>query len=230
MWWDNGPHSAVVQRTAAEVNKMHVYYETKYPGDFRNNEDFVFVLCYFAAGLHIVRERCGLPGYCDKMKTAAWKFWSEMARHFLLAGDGDAVTCFPADFDGILAFIAEVEGRGWTHNEHGPELVERAVTPFVTRYFPRPLHGVGRALVLGIAPDRRLLSLGVTPATHLQKWFAREFVRVGIWLSEVVLPDPQLTLLERYELQAARHKTPTYYIYIFTVIGILIIAALYCRV
>ncbi|KAL5341392.1 hypothetical protein BJX70DRAFT_50926 [Aspergillus crustosus] len=160
MWWDNGPDSAVVQRTAAEVNKIHVY--SKYPRDFRTNEDFVFVLCYFAAGLHIVRERCGLPGYTTKMKTAAWKFWSEMAKQFLLAGDGDSVTRFPADFDGILAFIAEIESRRWTHNEHGPDLVERAVTPFVERYFPRPLHGVGRALVLGMAPDRRLESLGVS--------------------------------------------------------------------
>jgi hypothetical protein len=184
---------------------MHVHYEKRYPGDFKNNEDFILVLCYFAAGTHLVRKRVGLTGYDDKMKFASWKFWNEIAKLFKLGGDGDT----------LVDFITEIENRGWTHKEHGPDLLECAIVPFVQRYFPKPLYGVGRALVVGMAPNSRLQALGVKPATTLQKWFARKFVKLGIILNERVLPDPEYTLLQRWELQSSKPAKSSYLLYFF---------------
>ncbi|KAJ6202265.1 hypothetical protein J3E72DRAFT_263940 [Bipolaris maydis] len=167
IWWDHGLNLEVSRQAVDRINKLHAYWEKRYPGDFRLNEDFIYVLCYFAAGLHLVRQRVGLIGYDEKMQRASWKFWSEMSKLFLLGGDGENLVDFPLDFNGILNFITKIESCGWTYNEHGPDLIDCAIVPFTERYFLRLLHGLGWALILGMVSDGKMRSLGMPPASRL---------------------------------------------------------------
>jgi len=198
IWWENGPSHPATQRSVESINRLHEYWATKYPGNFDHNDDYVYTLCYEAAFMHRMRLRIGLPGYPEKVQIAAVEFWSRMAHLFRNAGTGGPVHDFPQDFAGVMAFMDKYEATDWGENTFGPDVVERMVNPFAERHFPRPLHGVARAMVLGMYPDHVFRALQIPPAGPFTRWFAQSFMKFGLIMSERVAPDPEITLAERH--------------------------------
>ena len=198
IWWENGPSHPATQRSVESINRLHEHWAKQYPGNFDHNDDYIYTLCYEAAFMHRLRLRLGLPGYPENVQIASVRFWARMALLFRNAGTGDALSGFPEDFAGVMAFMDEYEARDWGDNSHGPAVIERMVTPFADRHFPRPLRGVARALVLGMYPDHIFRAHNVPRPSRFTRWFAQSFMKVGLTMSERYLPDPEVTLAEKH--------------------------------
>lgn len=208
IWWENGPSHPATQRSVESLNRLHEHWAKQYPGNFSHTEDYVYTLCYEAAFMHRMRLRIGLPGFPEKVQIASVEFWSRMAKLFRNAGTGEPLHGFPADFAGIMAYMDDYEARDWGDNSHGEAVMERMLTPFAERHFPRPLHGVARAMVLGMYPDHIFRTYGMARPGPITRWFAQSFMKVGLTMSERYLPDPEVTLAEKHrQARAAKVQT-----------------------
>jgi hypothetical protein len=146
IWWSYGPSHERTRASVAKINRLHAHYARQYPGNLSHLDDYVYTLCFSAASLHRFFLKLGLPGYTDKQKIAAHRFWKEMSALFLDEA-GDPISGFPEDWEGIIAYLDEFENRPWPAHGVGREMTNAVLDQFAFRFFPRPLHGVGRALV-----------------------------------------------------------------------------------
>ncbi|MEC3853899.1 oxygenase MpaB family protein [Paenarthrobacter ureafaciens] len=204
IWWENGPSSPLTRRSVESVNRLHEHWAKTYPDNFSHTEDYVYTLCYEAAFMHRMRLRLGLSGFDEGTQTAAIEFWSRMALLFRNAGTGEPITEFPTTFQGVMDYMDWYEGRDLGANPHGADVIERMLTPFAERHFPKPLHPIARALVLGIYPPHILRSHGIKKPSPLTQRFARSFLRFGLVMSEKYAADPEETIGERH--RRARDK------------------------
>lgn len=195
-WWENGPSSAETKRAVAGLNKLHAHYAKQFPGDFSHNDDYIYGLCLEAAAFHRFRLQVGLPGYDSKSQIAAYRFWRDMVPLFTAEG-GVELTGWPEDFQGILEFLTEYESRPQPHTDDGPVAVEALIGQFAARYFPRPLRGMARTMVIAMYPEHILNILRLKPAHPLSVRAVRAMLKAMILLSERVLPDPRETISER---------------------------------
>jgi hypothetical protein len=207
VWWENGPSAVATRRSVASLNNLHAHYATQYPGNFSHNDDYIYTLCYEAALMHRLRLKLGMAGLSEKEQQAAWEFWSRMATLFVNAEDGSALHGFPADFAGINAFIDEYEGRPWPVNPLGHEVGRLMLDPFAQRYFPKPLHGLARTMVLAMYNDTVLRVHQLPRVNPAVRWLCRMAVRAGLTLAEKVLPDPVETLPEIHRRKKAQARS-----------------------
>ncbi len=209
IWWEKGPSHPATQRSVEAINRLHEHWAKKYPSNFTHNEDYIYTLCYEAAFMHRLRLRIGLPGFPEKAQIASVEFWSRMATLFRNAGTGEPLQGFPTDFAGVMAFMDAYEATDWGVNPLGAEVIDRMVTPFAERHFPRPLHGLARALVMGMYGDHVVRALGIPPVSPVSRFLAKSFMKFGLTMSENVAPDPEITLAERHRLERERRAEDT---------------------
>jgi hypothetical protein len=145
-WWTYGPSHERTQASVANINRLHAHYARKYPGNFAHLDDYLYTLAFSAASMHRFFLTLGLPGYNDKQKVAAHRFWEAMAALFVDEA-GNQITGFPEDWDAMIAYLDEYEHRPWPAHEVGRQMTDAIMDQFAFRFFPRPLHGIGRALV-----------------------------------------------------------------------------------
>jgi hypothetical protein len=195
-WWENNPVSAETRRSVGAVNKLHIHYAKQYPDDMTNNDDYIYGLCTEAAAFHRFREMIGLPGYTSAMQVTAYRFWSDMVPLFQ-SGDGAALTGWPADFQGVLDVMAKFESRSWPYTEDSVIACEAVRKQFAERYFPRPLQGLGRTMVLAMYPEHVLKTLRLKAPNRFIVRAVRAALKANILLQERVLPDPRETISER---------------------------------
>ena len=195
-WFEHGPSSPHTQESVAAVNALHHGISRRYPGDFGYNDDFVYTLCFLGAGYHRIREQVGLPGFTAKQKVAAHHHWRGMAGLFWTE-NGD-VTGWPADFDAMLAFLAEWESRHTEWTEDGAACTRAVIDQFAARWFPRRLHFVGRAMLCSFydEPIRRVHRVEAPPRPVVA--LMRTGMRCYVTAKEKVLPDPRMSTPDRH--------------------------------
>lgn len=206
LWFENGPSSMKTRESVERVNKKHMAMEKKMPGNFAHNEDFVYTMCWIGADLHRLRLRIGMPGYTENQKIAVHKYWYELSK--LMRSANGAITDFPDDFDGMLAYLAEYEATDWEHSPEGAQTCDSVIGQFSNRWFPKGTRWVGRKMLLSLwdEPVHRVHRQPTTsPATR--KFF--EFgLRSIMTLQERVLPDPKQSTPEKKRARASKQQQP----------------------
>ncbi len=112
--------------------------------------------------LHRFNLKLGLPGYTEKQKIAAHCFWFEMSKLFT-DEHGNRIMDMPEDWDSLTAFVDEFENRPWPENEEGRWVTLAILDQFACRNFPRPLHGLARALATSTMHPTTWRVHGMTP-------------------------------------------------------------------
>lgn len=200
-WFAHGPSSPHTRASVEAVNSLHRGISRKYPGDFSHNDDFVYTLCFLGAGYHRIREQVGLPGFTANQKVAAHRHWRAMADLFWTeAGD---VHGFPADFDAMLAFLTEWESRHTEWTEDGSACTNAVIDQFAARWFPRRLHGVGRAMLCSFYTEPVLRVHRLHPPNRAVVKVMRTGMRCYVTAKEKVLPDPRRSTPDRHR---RKHK------------------------
>jgi len=198
IWWFYGPSHPKTRKSVESVNKLHAYHAKRYPGNFAHQDDYVYTLAFSAASLHRLNRKLGLPGYTDKQKVAAHRFWQAMADLFV-DEHGNRIMDFPPDWDSMIAFLDEFENRSWPRNRTGEMVTHAILDQFAHRFFPRPLHGLARALVVSTYHPTcwRVHNIKVPhPALRL---LLRRLTGLGLRLQRLLFPDPTLSYQEKLE-------------------------------
>lgn len=213
IWWYYGPHDARAKKSADHINRIHEYYENKYPGHFSHINDFLYVMCFSAATTHRLKERMGLKGFTEKQKIAAHIFWKEMSALFVVYQDKPVSLNehFPKDFDGIIKFCESVEENEMVTTEKGHLITEALFDQFAYRFFPPGLRAVGRALPNALSLPAMLKANGITPLHPVLRGILLWVLGCVLWFLETVMPDHQIAYQEYLtnmtaEEQAKRRK------------------------
>ncbi len=151
IWMHYGPNHPETKKSVDTINKLHAHYARTYPESFAHHEDYVYVWCFSAAILHRLSVQMGLPGYTEKEKVVAHRFWKEMAPLFVVPGDPRPIEGFPDDFDGILAWLEEFESREFEYNESGSLTSKAVLAPSCSPSIPSLAEGRGPLL---LRPER----------------------------------------------------------------------------
>ncbi|WP_409332931.1 hypothetical protein [Trujillonella humicola] len=199
VWWEHGPHSPATAKSVEMINKLHTHWARQYPGYFSYAEDYVNTLCYEATSMHLLQRSLGLPGYHEKQQVAAHRFWSEMA-HLFTVEDGrplPEVAAMPDSFDAMVEFRRQYDAQPWPDNPAGRAATASFVEHFATRWFPRPLHFFGRALVTSFFDENIQRLQAIAPPAPPLRWVARNLIKVLILMTEHVRPDDRETFPDR---------------------------------
>lgn len=124
------------------------------------------------------------------------RFWQEMGRLFV-DEHGNPVMDFPKDWDAMVAFIENFENRPWPEHEEGHMATHAVLDQFAHRYFPRPLHGLVRALVVSTLHPTTWRVHGVTPPPAPVRILLLRTVGLMLRVQKALLPDPA----ENYQQQ-----------------------------
>lgn len=199
-WFEMGPSSMATQESVERVNRIHMAMEKKMPGNFTHNEDFVYTMCWIGADLHRLRERIGLNGYTDNQKIAVHLYWQELSK--LMRSAHGAITDFPTDFDGMLAYMNTYESTDWEFSPEGAQCCDATIEQFQNRWFPPGFRWIGRKMLLALW-DEPVHRVHRQPNVSA---FARKFFEFGLRMTftmqEKVLPDPELSTPEKKRLRA----------------------------
>ncbi|GGN22637.1 hypothetical protein [Streptomyces fuscichromogenes] len=205
VWWFYGPGHPKTQQSVANINKLHAFHARRYPGTFAAQEDYVFTLAFSAASLHRFNLKVGLPGYTEKQKTAAHLFWKHMAELFV-DEHGGPVLGYPEDWDTLVAFVEEFESRPWPASQEGEMVTKTIMDQFAFRFFPRPLHALGRAIAISTWHPNCWRAHSVTPPPP---WVRRILLRLcglAIRTQKALKPDPVTAYQEVLEAQSKNER------------------------
>ncbi len=120
LWSEHGPESPVTQQAIDIVNKYHVKWAKSYPGAFSHTEDYVYLFSDAATADDSLRRSLGLPGWSEKQKIAAHRFWCGIADLFTIES-GETLTDvepMPKDFDAMAEYAR--------HTRNGPGPITRS--------------------------------------------------------------------------------------------------------
>jgi hypothetical protein len=121
-------------------------------------------------------------------RAMAELFWTEHG----------AVTGWPEDFAGMVAFLDEWESRHTEWTAEGAACTRAVLDQFAARWFPRPLHFLGRAMLTSFygEPIRRVHHIDPPgPATVA---LMRAGLRSYVTAKERILPDPRRSTPQRH--------------------------------
>jgi hypothetical protein len=205
LWWHYGPHHPRTQKSVEGINKLHAFHAKRHPGSFAHMDDYVYTLCFSAAALHRFNLKLGLPGYTEKQKTAAHRFWFEMSKLFT-DEHGNTIMDMPEDWDSLMAFVDEFENRPWPENEDGRWVTLAILDQFAYRNFPRPLHGLARALATSTMHPTTWRVHGMTPPPALVRALLLKTTGLGLRIQQTLLPDPTTNYQEAMEAQTRQER------------------------
>lgn len=193
IWWHYGPGDERTKRSVATVNKIHAHYAQANPEAFLHYDDYVYVWCFSAATMHRLRVAMGLPGYTEKEKIAAHRFWKEMGALFEVPGDTSGrhpLERYPESFDALLEWMEEFEGREWPANPQSAKAAKAVLEQFLFRYFPRPVRPLMRAVVTSFYAPSVLRAFQITPPPRPVQALLRRACGVAMALGDRFGPDP----------------------------------------
>lgn len=205
-WFENGPSSPITQKSVAVVNGAHMGVAKGPHGSFEHNEDFVYTLCNMACELHRLRLRLGMDGFTENQQRATVHFFRDMQSLFV--SERGEVSGFPDSWQGILDYCEQHEALDWEHTEAGRLATEALIAQFAERWFPRPLRGVVRPIVITLLGDAPRRVHRLTPPPAWQQRLIKAGMRTYLTVQEKLLPDPQVCTPERNRRKAARTPRP----------------------
>lgn len=198
LWWFYGPSHPRTQQSVANINKLHAFHARRHPGTFAAQEDYVFTLAFSAASLHRFFLKVGLPGYTEKQKIAAHRFWQHMAELFV-DEHGQQIVAFPKDWNALITFIEEFESRPWPSSHEGEMVTKAVADQFAFRFFPRPLRSLGRAIAASTWHSNCWRAHNVTPPPAPVRKILLRLCGAIIATQKALKPDPVISYHETLE-------------------------------
>ncbi|KAF7591510.1 hypothetical protein BBP40_001500 [Aspergillus hancockii] len=210
-WWYYGPHHPETKKSVDTINKRHAYHAKSYPGHFSHTTDFIYVLCFTAISVHRLRTRLRLSGFTEKQKIAAYLFWKEMCRLFLVEVPGKPLEewkpltdypGFPEDWDGMYSFCEDVENNHMVATDKGHMIAEALFDQFAFRFFPPLLRPLGRALPIALSLPQTLKTHRIKETHAVLTSIIVCALGTFIWIMETFFPDPKISYRESLQLRS----------------------------
>ncbi|WP_440086351.1 hypothetical protein [Streptosporangium sp. LJ11] len=203
-WYLYPPDSEPVKRSMDLLNRIHGAVAKGIPGAFAHNEDYVQGLCLLAVLPHRLQQLCGLPGYPERVQVAYHNWARALSEHVTVEG-GAAVRDFPEDFYQMVNFADEYDARQWPRTRNGHTASDAFIRQFCERWFPRPLRGVGRTLMLTVIPENMRRVQQLEDPHPLGQLLVKLGMRAMFTL-QGLMPDPRTPV---YRRKVGRSDSPS---------------------
>ncbi|TLS26687.1 hypothetical protein PpBr36_04251 [Pyricularia pennisetigena] len=194
IWWNYGSKDPRTRAATENVNKIHANLARRYPGHFSHNEDFLYVLCSTAIGIHRLRLAVGLPGLPENQKIAAHLYWKNMAPMFHVEGQGP-VRDFPDSFEECIATAERYENQPRPYTAGGRNTALAVLYLFAYRYFPPGFRWVGYAWGRTFVTPSTMREYRIDPVNPVLAAFFI-FLTKLILVIDSLLPDPKISFFE----------------------------------
>ncbi|MGW4026230.1 oxygenase MpaB family protein [Streptomyces sp. NPDC005009] len=193
-WFFKGPDHPDVQASLKRLNRLHAHLYRDYPESFDDNEDWIFTTCNLAVGADRMRQRVGASPQPEDVRTAWHHFWRDITDQ--MEGPHGPLHSFPETYRDMWAFAEEFEQRDRPDAPDGTLLCELMIKQFNERFFPRPLHGLGRTIVMAFVPPAVARRHKLPPANRLGVWLVHRAFRAMFFALDHFAPDNKVPMSE----------------------------------
>jgi ER-bound oxygenase mpaB/B'/Rubber oxygenase, catalytic domain len=145
---DHGIDSAHGREAQRRMNRMHHRYAI-------SNDDYLYVLSTLVLEPARWNQRFGWRSVTEKEKQAALNYWRDVGRRMGIHG-------IPTDHKELDAFNRRYEREHFRFAESNRRVADATMAVFVS-WYPRPLRGVVRLVLLSLLEDRVLEAFGYQP-------------------------------------------------------------------
>ncbi|MQW87698.1 hypothetical protein [Sinorhizobium saheli] len=208
-WWENGPNHIDTIRAIEEVNRIHHALYMKVMPEAFALRDYVYAPCSLGTGPHRFAKMVGLPGFSEKQKIASHLFWKNIMAK--MRSEEGYIVDFPESFDAMERFVEDFNNEKWPKSEVARTIIPYVISQFNERNLPKPFWGLGRQMILTFTDKRARDLHEMGDPNPIIGWLIKRFVKINMWLSINVLPDPKLSVPERARQKGdikGQHKTP----------------------
>jgi hypothetical protein len=206
LWAEHGPDSPVTEKSIDIVNKLHVKWAKRYPGAFSHSDDYIYLFSDAATAEHALRRSLGLPGWSEKQKIAAHRYWCGIAALFTVERGAKLtdVEAMPDSFEAMAAYAEEYVSRPWPDNPDGLPFSEFLVEQFARKYFKgRLVRPFGRAFVTTFFAPSLFRVYKMKQSHWAMRALVRWVMRARIMYFDYVRADEKEPITERRRRRVA---------------------------
>lgn len=167
-WYATGPDSAETKESVNRLNKLHFSVAKKLPGHFENSDDFIYVLARLVVLQDRLLKKLGLNGMDPQIKLAQFNFAKALSKHFRREGNKE-LEGFPEKLEELEDFVDRWEGKNHVYSPVLTDLVLALIYAFGERWFPKPLHALGRWIGIYSMEDNFLEHMRIEPLSGLKR-------------------------------------------------------------
>lgn len=180
-WMHHGPSSEVGAASLARVKRIH---DSLAPKWGMPNHVLLYTLICDTLAPDRFMNLIGGPRFDEHERAAQVAFWREVGDHLGIEGVPETwgeMECHAEEYERSEHFVYSPQGR---------RAAKRFIDEFCERWLPRPLHGLGRTLVLALVEDATLDAHGFRAPPRPITWLIRRAVALNVHITFRFLPDP----------------------------------------
>jgi ER-bound oxygenase mpaB/B'/Rubber oxygenase, catalytic domain len=169
-----GPSSPEGRAAIARMERIH----SRFPIADEQKRYTLATLIF--EGTRTVRRVLGRDPFTAGQREAIWRFWLNVAEQMPLGG-------LPATSEELERWMFEYEREHWRYTDEGRRVVDRFFEDWTTRWFPRPLRGLGRQVLLALMDEELRGVLRLEDPSPRVEWLLRASARAYLPLTLVRL-------------------------------------------
>lgn len=206
-WYANGPDAPETIESVGRLNRIHAGVARHLPGHFEDSEDFHYVLGRLVVLQDRLLKKLGLGGMHPRVKLAQFNFAKELSTHFRREGD-NALDAFPETLEELERFVDRWEGKNHVYSPVQTDLVNALIYAFGARWFPRPLHALGRWVATYSLEDHFLEHVRIQPLRGVPKLVTHTLLKAVFFYKTRLAADSKGSAYEtRKTLSRAEYKS-----------------------
>jgi len=187
-WYATGPDSSETIESVQRLNKLHLGVARRLPGHFENSDDFIYVLGRLVVLQDRLLKKLGLDGMDAAIKLAQFNFAKSLSKHFRREGDLE-LEGFPETLEDLEAFVDHWEMKNHVYSPVLTDLVLALIYAFGERWFPRPLHALGRWIAIYSLEDNFLNHVRIEPLRGAKKAITHFLLKGLLFYKTRLAPD-----------------------------------------
>lgn len=194
-WYANGPDAPETIESVNRLNRIHGGVARHLPGHFEDSDDFNYVLGRLVVLQDRLLKKLGLAGMNPDVKLAQFNFAREISRHFRREGDRE-LDAFPDSLEKLESFVDRWEGKNHVYSPIQTDLVNALIYAFGERWFPRPLHPLGRWIATYSLEDHFLEHVRIQPLRGVPRLVTHALLKTVFFYKTRLAADSKVSAYE----------------------------------
>lgn len=194
-WYANGPDAPETIESVNRLNRIHGGVARHLPGHFDDSDDFNYVLGRLVVLQDRLLKKLGLVGMHPKVKLAQFNFARQISRHFRREGDRE-LDAFPESLEELECFVDRWEGKNHVYSPIQTDLVNALIYAFGERWFPRPLHPLGRWIATYSLEDHFLEHVRIQPLRGVPRLLTHTLLKTVFFYKTRLAADSKVSAYE----------------------------------
>ncbi|MCD9193400.1 DUF2236 domain-containing protein [Streptomyces albireticuli] len=170
-WVRHGAASPQAAASIDRVQRMHVHYARSYPF---SHETYVHGIALFTLLSDEILTLAGINAFTDREKAAQVQHWRAIGARMNIRD-------LPTTWTGMQQALRDYEQspQWYRPTPAGRRSAEALIHQFNHRWLPRPLHRLGRAVLLSLHHDHVLAAIGQDPPPAYLVRLTRRALRIA---------------------------------------------------